>query len=884
MVILLLKSSACLAILMLFYKIVLEPLNHHHFKRFYLLAALLISAIIPFITFIKYVEPTFDFGVYDPESMTTPPYFPAESPTITEEQPNTFLPTLLWTVYAIGVIVFSTRFILNLFKISSKIKRHQKVKTNDFINVLIEKLAIPHTFFNYIFLNKSAFENDEIPQEVLLHEQTHAKQKHSLDILFLEILQIIFWFNPLLYFIKKDIKLNHEFLADQHVLKSGYHPKTYQNLLLSFSSNQKELALVNAINYMSIKKRLTIMNTQTSHRTKWLRSLLLLPVLALLLFSFSQTKEVEKEIEPKIKIKNKKGDKTKKDKYYQNATIRIIDTENNLIVKKSYSELTEQEKSLLLDPPSNYIKKPPTKNFINEIKNNKEYGVWIDGKKVNNNDLDNYKASDFSLYYTSKLAKNAKNYSNHYYQVNLYSNERFKQMVNNGIQPLEKKSVVTITQKTTTPTLEINQNPLSLKLNGKPTSLEKLRTDFVDLYDKKDVELQISSKGKSLDYSVLEKVTEKLEGLCKSIELSHGISINDKTYKVAPNKDHIFNVVKKKVATQDKQYPMLGFSVFKGEPIYANKKLIRASQVAVTTEKKVLNFKFKAPGKPTVKVDGTLLNEEAIKNLESANNGSHITYFDIKLEDDSKVPPMLVVITEKPNKKENELIPPPPPPIPQNATKEQKENYEKVTEEYYRKYKIVDGKPIKIPEPLKPKNLKKEPKPPAPPKPKSPLETVVEMAKKGATFYYNSEKISSKKVIELLKENMNLNISSNTINGVSTVHISDSAFKTLNSHSAYNISYSDQKHKETKIYTSNLTVNAENLEELTEFDWDTLKTIFKNNSPEDTIKLSFNYNKTIKFDQNIIDNFNFTISGKTIELESMIKKSKNMFSKLEEIH
>lgn len=657
--ILLLKSSACLAILILFYKIVLEPLNHHHFKRFYLLAALLTSAIIPFITFIKYVEPTFDFGVYDPKSMTTPPYFPAELPTITEEQPNTFLPTLLWTIYTIGVIVFSTRFILNLIKISSKIKTNQKVKTHVFINVLIEKLVIPHTFFNYIFLNKSAFENNEIPQEVLLHEQTHAKQKHSLDILFLEILQIIFWFNPLLYFIKKDIKLNHEFLADQHVLKSGYHPKKYQNLLLRFSSNQKELALVNAINYSSIKKRLTIMNTQTSHRTKWLRSLLLLPVLALLLFSFSQTKEVEKELTPAIYLQNQPNDVVK------NIEDRL-DVLNSLKI--------------------NYI----------------------------------------------------------------------------------------------TPTLEINQNPLSLKLNGRTTSLEKLRTDFIDLFGKNDIELQINSKGKSLDYSILEKVTEQLEGLCKSIELSHGITINDKTHKVAPNKDHTFNVVKKKVATQDKQYPMLGFSVFKGEPIYANKKLIRASQVAVTTEKKVLNFKFKAPGKPTVKVDGTLLNEEAVKYLFEAEDGTTLQYFDIKLEDGSKVPPMLVVITEKPNKKENELIPPPPPPIPQNATKEQKENYEKVTEEYYRKYKIVDGKPIKIPEPPKPKNLKKEPKPPAPPKPKSPLDTVIEMAKKGATFYYNNEKITSDKAIKLLKENKNLNISSSTNNGVSTVHLSDKPIKIVN--------------------------------------------------------------------------------------------------------
>lgn len=735
--ILLLKSSACLAILMLFYKIVLEPLNHHLFKRFYLLAALLFSAIIPFITFIKYVEPTFDFGVYDPESMTTPPYFPAELPTITEEQPNTFLPALLWTIYTIGVIVFSTRFILNLIKISSKIKTHQKVKTSTFINVLIEKLAVPHTFFNYIFLNKSAFENNKIPQEVLLHEQAHAKQKHSLDILFLEILQIIFWFNPLLYFIKKDIKLNHEFLADQQVLKSGFNLKDYQNLLLRFSSNQKELALVNAINYSSIKKRLTIMNTQTSQRTKWLRSLLLLPILALLLFSFSQTKEVEKSVEPKNEY-----NETEK-LYARSISIKVI-----------------KEGQYLID---DFLANK--KNFVNILNQLHQDISKSEREKVINIHVDSpEEISDKEVWF---IFNNVQDYG--YHRIVAYNQEIIR---SKGNTPFKLENDIGL-EKNNKQILEINQNPLSLKLNGRSTSLEKLRTDFIDLFGKNDVELQINSKGKSLDYSILEKVTEELEGLCKSIELSHGITINDKTHKVAPNKDHSFNIVKKEEATQDKQYPMLGFSVFKGDPIYANKKMIRASQVAVTTEKKVLNFKFKVPGKPTVKVDGTLLNEEAVKYLFEAEDATTVQYFDIKLEDGSKVPPMLVVITEKPSEKDNELIPPPPPPIPQNATKEQKEKYEKISEEYYRKYKIVDGKPIKIPEPPKPKNLKKEPKPPAPPKPKSPLDTVVEMAKKGATFYYNNEKITSDKAIKLLKENKNLNMSSSTNNGVSTVHISD---------------------------------------------------------------------------------------------------------------
>lgn len=478
------------------------------------------------------------------------------------------------------------------------------------------------------------------------------------------------------------------------------------------------------------------MNTQTSQKTKWLRSLLLLPILALLLFSFSQTKEVKKSVEPKNEY-----NETEK-LYARSISIKVI-----------------KEGQYLID---DFLANK--KNFVNILNQLHQDISKSEREKVINIHVDSPKEiSDKEVWF---IFNNVQDYG--YHRIVAYNQEIIR---SKGNTPFKLENDIGL-EKNDKQILEINQNPLSLKLNGKSTSLEKLRADFIDLFGENNVELQINSKGKSLDYSILEKVAKKLEGLCKSMVLSDGITINDKTHKVAPNKDHTFNVIKEE-AIQDKQYPMLGFSVFKGDPIYANKKLIRASQVAVTTEKKVLNFKFKVPGKPTVKVDGTLLNEEAVKYLFEAEDATTVQYFDIKLEDGSKVSPMLVVITEKPSKKDDELIPPPPPPIPQNATKEEKEKYEKISEEYYRKYKIVDGKPIKIPEPPKPKNLKKEPKPPAPPKPKSPLDTVVEMAKKGATFYYNNEKITSDKAIKLLKENKNLNISSSTNNGVSIVHISD---------------------------------------------------------------------------------------------------------------
>ncbi|MBQ0786931.1 MAG: M56 family metallopeptidase [Oceanihabitans sp.] len=284
----LLKSSICLLAFIAFYKVFLERTSNHSFKRFYLLGVVLVSITIPFITFIEYIEP--QNALTNISEVTG--FSESQNPILKE--PTNYLPIVLWSIYGLGVLLFLIRFVYNLSQIALKIRRNPKHKTNDFIRVLLKDLIIPHTFFSYIFFNKTKFENDEIPKEVLLHEQTHAKQKHSLDILFIEVLQIIFWFHPLIYILKKDIKLNHEFLADQAVINQGIESTNYQKILLSFSSNQQALTLEHAINYSSIKKRFTVMKTQTSKQTFWLRSLLLLPLLAILIFSFSSKKQVEK--------------------------------------------------------------------------------------------------------------------------------------------------------------------------------------------------------------------------------------------------------------------------------------------------------------------------------------------------------------------------------------------------------------------------------------------------------------------------------------------------------------------------------------------------------------------------------------------------------------
>ncbi|WP_037316619.1 M56 family metallopeptidase [Salegentibacter sp. Hel_I_6] len=285
-----LKSVTILATLLLFYKLLLEKEDMHTFKRFYLLFSVIASIGIPLITITTYIEPASQN--FSPTMLQS-----SEEISIAEDQSfMDYLPFILWSIYALGVTFFSIKFIRNLRELLVKISINPKVKKEGFTRILLQEEIDPHTFLNYIFLNKKKYEQKQIPKEVIIHEEAHANQRQSLDILFVEFLQIIFWINPLIFFLKDFIKLNHEFLADREVLKKGIQKTEYQTTLLSFSSGHLHSDFVNPINYSSIKKRFTVMKTQTSKRTIWVRSLLILPLVSLLFFSFSNRELVEKDI------------------------------------------------------------------------------------------------------------------------------------------------------------------------------------------------------------------------------------------------------------------------------------------------------------------------------------------------------------------------------------------------------------------------------------------------------------------------------------------------------------------------------------------------------------------------------------------------------------
>ncbi len=321
-----LKSAACLALLMLFYKLLLEKENMHVFKRFYLLIAVVSSFLIPFITFTTYIE-----------APTTSLYISKTSAVDSAEVPgSSYWSIILWTIYGLGVVFFSAIFIKNFRALFLKIKNNPKLKNKSITTVLLAEDVAPHTFWNYIFLNKQKFEARSIPKEVFEHEQAHAKQRHSLDILFMEFLQIIFWFYPLFYIVKRSIKLNHEFLADRAVIKRGVKTSTYQETLLAFSSGAANSRFVHSINYSSIKKRFTVMKTHTTKNAVLIRSLLLLPLLVVLIYSCSTSEELEKTVgDPALKEQSREAATPEMIKEYNRIARQYKNQEGAVVVLSS---------------------------------------------------------------------------------------------------------------------------------------------------------------------------------------------------------------------------------------------------------------------------------------------------------------------------------------------------------------------------------------------------------------------------------------------------------------------------------------------------------------------------------------------------------------------
>lgn len=279
----LLKSGLLLAVFFAVYKLLLENERMFRFNRAYLLVSLIFSFIIPLQLFT--FKPLFESGI-NAIQLEGIEIRASRSP-INENYILGYIFAILKRIYVIVAIVLGLRLILNVLSFFQKIRSKEIRYLNGVKVILTDAAVLPHSFWNAIFVNKTEFEMGKIPSELLIHEKAHLEQRHTLDILFVAVLQTVFWFNPFLSLFRKAIKLNHEFLADEAVNKQFGKVKSYQNLLLEFASNKHTVALASNINYLITKKRLLMMTREKSPIAMFLKISSVTAIAVLLLIAFN---------------------------------------------------------------------------------------------------------------------------------------------------------------------------------------------------------------------------------------------------------------------------------------------------------------------------------------------------------------------------------------------------------------------------------------------------------------------------------------------------------------------------------------------------------------------------------------------------------------------
>ncbi|WP_275315468.1 M56 family metallopeptidase [Tenacibaculum bernardetii] len=418
------KSAICLTLLLLFYHLVLEREKMHKFNRFYLLGSVLFSFLAPL--FIIYTEAS-PLQIIETMKATTEQPIVFETAEVIETPINYFNYFIYFSIFISTILLI--RFIKNVVAIYQKTRENCTIKHQKATLVLVDDEISPHTFWNYIFINKTAYDSQKIEEELFTHELTHATQKHTFDVLLIEVLKIVFWFNPIFYFLKKRIQLNHEFLADTKVISNHKNISEYQHLLLNKTAWNNDYYLASNLNYLLTKKRLLMMTKQSSRTKVLLKKLAVIPVTVGFVFLFAERVEAQETITEVVKNlpKNnyqKKGnlkttlpngkaievweeliDKGSNEYQYTRQTFWVKD-KNDKDIPSKYSNLSEDgKKKWLLFPPIMYNKKQISNEEFNRIKDSENYVVRINGHVVKNSKLNEFSPKDFASYSSKKISR-----------------------------------------------------------------------------------------------------------------------------------------------------------------------------------------------------------------------------------------------------------------------------------------------------------------------------------------------------------------------------------------------------------------------------------------------------------------------------------------------
>lgn len=277
-----LKVNVAIVLFYAFYRLFFYKDTFFGWRRTALLCFFAVSAAVPLLniqTWITEQEPMVAMAdlyasVVLPELTIGTEAAPTDWKSILSEYAN----IAYWGIVALLMI----RLIMQLAGIIRLTCRCRKIQIGNTSIHLLPKADGPFSFFHWIFIHPSSHTEEEF-NEILTHEQTHARQWHSIDVIISELVCIFCWCNPFAWLMKREIRTNLEYMADARVLENGYDSKTYQYHLLGLSHQKAAVTIYNSFNVLPLKKRIKMMNKKRTKEIGRTKYLMFLPLAALLM-------------------------------------------------------------------------------------------------------------------------------------------------------------------------------------------------------------------------------------------------------------------------------------------------------------------------------------------------------------------------------------------------------------------------------------------------------------------------------------------------------------------------------------------------------------------------------------------------------------------------
>jgi hypothetical protein len=268
----LLKASACIAVFYFVYLLVFKRSNRFQLNRAYLVVGVLLSFVVPII-----ILPGSSVAV--PMTMMDDNFIPASTLHVADAAgPVDINYSFIWYFYFFGAAIALLTTLVSILK-PLRLYWSADRRLRDGRTIIVHPSIQPFTFLGILFIRT----DDEDPI-IMAHEMVHIRQRHWLDLVLIEVAAVILWFNPVLYFYRRSIAIQHEYIADSEVT-SHVPIETYLDCIARQLESRVRMGLVSSFNTRSIKQRI-IMVTNTKQYSA-LRYVIVLPIVALLIMAFA---------------------------------------------------------------------------------------------------------------------------------------------------------------------------------------------------------------------------------------------------------------------------------------------------------------------------------------------------------------------------------------------------------------------------------------------------------------------------------------------------------------------------------------------------------------------------------------------------------------------